>query len=208
MQNTSSATAAVTSTQSMRVPRNKFPSQLHLASKSYSRHHYTIFLCPGNPGVLAYYVPFLERVRALLDESVLTKRIGVKFDIYGRSMSGFDIDRTSRQTPYSLQEQIETTESAVIELTRTERLKQQKTKVILVGHSVGTYICLEMLRRGRLKQEGVDVKAGVMLCPTVMDLAGSPSGVKVRVREPLGFALACHTDHQYSCSREYRSSRR
>lgn len=78
----------------------------------------------------------------------------------------------------------------------------QKRKVILIGHSVGAYIAMEILRRHR---EGIpdiatlssagpgtglansessslfDIIGGVMLFPTVKDIAHSPSGRKLTV---------------------------
>lgn len=78
-----------------------------------------------------------------------------------------------------------------------------KRKVILIGHSVGAYIAMEVLRRHR---EGIpevetlssvpehgknladssssssfDIIGGVMLFPTVKDIAHSPSGQKLTV---------------------------
>lgn len=78
-----------------------------------------------------------------------------------------------------------------------------KRKVILIGHSVGAYIAMEILRRHR---EGIpdienlssdfgtatgsadssssnsfDIIGGVMLFPTVKDIAHSPSGQKLTV---------------------------
>ncbi|RDW74310.1 bifunctional triacylglycerol lipase/ester hydrolase [Aspergillus mulundensis] len=68
----------------------------------------------------------------------------------------------------------------------------EKPKVILIGHSVGTYIAMEILRRHRERQnsgtasnaEGdadadFDIVGGIMLFPTVLDIAKSPSGQKL-----------------------------
>ncbi|KAJ5272551.1 hypothetical protein N7478_007676 [Penicillium angulare] len=72
----------------------------------------------------------------------------------------------------------------------------KRPKVILIGHSVGAYIAMEILRRHR---EGIpmpgssrpepdldfdlsatfDIIGGVMLFPTVKDIAHSPSGQKL-----------------------------
>ncbi|KAJ5637178.1 hypothetical protein N7490_007057 [Penicillium lividum] len=76
-------------------------------------------------------------------------------------------------------------------------ISNPKQKVILIGHSVGAYIAMEVLRRHR---EGIpdiescvseaffsstssgssfDIIGGVMLFPTVKDIAHSPSGQKL-----------------------------
>jgi pimeloyl-ACP methyl ester carboxylesterase len=49
--------------------------------------------------------------------------------------------------------------------------------IILIGHSVGTYMLLELLQRLRKSGSSLKVKGGVLLMPTVMGLAESPSGV-------------------------------
>lgn len=78
----------------------------------------------------------------------------------------------------------------------------QRPRVILMGHSVGTYIAMEVLRRHRENQttttaaaagdSGFDIVGGIMLFPTVMDIANSPAGQKLTVctsscRYPRGF---------------------
>lgn len=60
----------------------------------------------------------------------------------------------------------------------------QRPRVILMGHSVGTYIAMEVLRRHRENQAtaaGFDIVGGIMLFPTVMDIASSPAGQKLTV---------------------------
>ncbi|KAL4900186.1 hypothetical protein BDW74DRAFT_102804 [Aspergillus multicolor] len=64
-----------------------------------------------------------------------------------------------------------------------------KPKVILVGHSVGTYMAMEILRRhrerrasgssGNDEEADFDIVGGIMLFPTVLDIAKSPSGQKL-----------------------------
>ncbi|KAJ5536164.1 hypothetical protein N7513_009350 [Penicillium frequentans] len=76
-----------------------------------------------------------------------------------------------------------------------------KRKVILIGHSVGAYIAMEVLRRHRegipdietlssepgpgkdladsVSSSSFDIIGGVMLFPTVKDIAHSPSGQKL-----------------------------
>lgn len=70
-----------------------------------------------------------------------------------------------------------------------------KPRVILIGHSVGSYIAMEVLRRHREQRKAsaalsdgnddfdieFDIIGGIMLFPTVIDIAKSPSGVKLTV---------------------------
>lgn len=166
----------------MTLSAERFPSKIHYATDKASKGHYTIFLCPGNPGLLAYYLPFLNDLIDSLQDSATVERLNVTFDIHGRSMSGFEVDAATRKRPYSLVEQIENTEAHLIELINSKELQRQNTRIILIGHSVGAYIVLEMLRRRRIKDQRVDVKAGILLFPTIVDIAKSPSGLKVKVR--------------------------
>lgn len=68
----------------------------------------------------------------------------------------------------------------------------QRPRVILMGHSVGTYIAMEVLRRHRENQttttaaaaagdSSFDIVGGIMLFPTVIDIASSPAGQKLTV---------------------------
>jgi hypothetical protein len=77
-----------------------------------------------------------------------------------------------------------------------ERRSEPKAQVILIGHSVGSYIAMEVLRRSRERRENrsrggdadddgdemeMEIIGGVMLFPTVVDIAKSPSGRKLTV---------------------------
>lgn len=78
-----------------------------------------------------------------------------------------------------------------------DRESTRRRKVILAGHSVGAYIAMEVLRRHRetasngssqspeesskTSSAGFDIVGGVMLFPTVIDIALSPSGQKLTV---------------------------
>lgn len=54
-----------------------------------------------------------------------------------------------------------------------------RQKVILIGHSVGAYMAMEILNRHR--DQSFDIIGGIMLFPTLMDIAASPSGQKLSV---------------------------
>lgn len=55
-------------------------------------------------------------------------------------------------------------------------------KVIIVAHSVGAYIALEVIRRLRDEENAnVEVVGGVLLFPTIVDIARSPSGIVLTV---------------------------
>src|SRR5205814_5595606 len=65
-------------------------------------------------------------------------------------------------------------------------------KVILVGHSVGAYVMLEVIRRWKLSTQGfspetstiLEIIGGILLFPTVTNIAKSPSGKWISVSSP------------------------
>lgn len=99
---------------------------------------------------------------------------------------------------YDLEEQICFVQGNLYQLMRTitdssGSTPGKKQKVILTGHSVGTYMAMEILRRHREATAepntdsvntvpDFDIIGGVMLFPTVMDISASPSGQKLTVR--------------------------
>ncbi|KAJ6110701.1 hypothetical protein N7486_002936 [Penicillium sp. IBT 16267x] len=153
------------------------------------------------------------------------------FQIYGCSLGGFEISsdvkhgsvknrgHSAKNHLYDLEDQIRFVHRKLVDLMhRNNKIfaddasgepksgsgssnPAPKRKVILIGHSVGAYIAMEILRRHRegipdietLSSEtgsGVDladssslnsfdVIGGVMLFPTVKDIAHSPSGQKL-----------------------------
>jgi hypothetical protein len=155
---------------------------------------YLIYHITGNPGLIEYYRTFLTHLYGSL-----TTRLSISllessasrpdFQIYGRSLNGFEVDGASSSSissehvnavkapPYSLEEQIVQSQRVLEEV--VEKLTNEGAKdvrVILMGHSVGSYILLEIIRRVRAKPEGVRIVGGICLFPTVMDIAKSESG--------------------------------
>jgi hypothetical protein len=67
---------------------------------------------------------------------------------------------------------------------RTGRGKNRGIRIIIAGHSVGAFIAMEVLRilgerrKRRIvkRDERVEIFGGIMLFPTIMEIAKSPSG--------------------------------
>ncbi|KFK38527.1 hypothetical protein AALP_AA3G125800 [Arabis alpina] len=93
---------------------------------------YVLFI-PGNPGVVPYYKEFLESLHEFLDGNASIIAIG-------------QISHTSKDWEsgrlFSFQEQID----HKIDFVRQE-LESVKVPIVLVAHSIGSYISLEMLRK-------------------------------------------------------------
>ncbi|KAL1953821.1 hypothetical protein VTO42DRAFT_2116 [Malbranchea cinnamomea] len=93
---------------------------------------------------------------------------------------------------YGLEQQIEFVERQLekcVRRWRTSSTASKRTKVILVGHSVGAYVAMEILRRRRETEKGamaedgdyapMEIIGGVMLFPTIVDIAKSSAGKRL-----------------------------
>ncbi|KAF3395747.1 Uncharacterized protein F1880_006710 [Penicillium rolfsii] len=167
----------------------------------------TVFFISGNPGLIGYYHPFLSllgKYLAKTGDPSQTRQSSIQ--IYGCSLGGFEVDcensssskKAESSTLYDLEDQIvfvhdklnalmSANSSSVKEVSRSSA----KRKVILMGHSVGAYIAMEVLRRHREANPvtepessssytvDFDIIGGIMLFPTVKDITHSPSGQKL-----------------------------
>ncbi|KAK2766159.1 hypothetical protein FQN54_007675 [Arachnomyces sp. PD_36] len=156
----------------------------------------TIFFIPGNPGLISYYDSFLPLLsRYLQSVDVGTSGAGnsvlnnTGFRICGSSLGGFEVEdgksRSQGKALYSLKEQIEYVENSLWNVVKgiASSYTNTKPKVILMGHSVGAYITMEIIRRHREREtkaglDQLDIIGAVLLFPTVVDIAKSPSGSK------------------------------
>ncbi|KAH9884265.1 hypothetical protein F4778DRAFT_763613 [Xylariomycetidae sp. FL2044] len=145
-----------------------------------------IYFIPGNPGLIDYYAPFLSTLSDLLNASSGPE--SPRFHIFGQNLSGFsDLDHepfTPDRKPFSLEHQIQNTlvnlEGVCAESRRREG--HPYDAVVLIGHSVGSYIALELFQRLLRKPDlAPDVKlgSGILLFPTIDHIARSPSGRKL-----------------------------
>ena len=154
---------------------------------------YLIFFITGNPGLIGYYEDFLSSLSALLTSGPAS------FRIVGHSLAGFELAGSPLASsqhglrhgpPYTLDEQITYIEACLDEAIETSAETQyggdhqrRPCKVIFVGHSVGSYMLLEILRRRqRAAQEAAPIIGGILLFPTVTHIAKSPSGTIFTVR--------------------------
>ncbi|KAK2630253.1 hypothetical protein QTJ16_001073 [Diplocarpon rosae] len=150
---------------------------IHPKSTSSSVSHHLIYYITGNPGLIGYYNTFLQSLHPLLGASDPQ----VIYHIHGQSLAGFvDLLSSTRTTPYSLEEQIVFSLSTL----QSQRIPsgpqegQHYQSVILIGHSVGSYILLELIKRLG-KSSPVKIKAGILLFPTITHIAKSPSGARL-----------------------------
>ena len=172
-------------------PQNldSFHQKTSLASNLEETQDYLIFFISGNPGLLSFYDPFLSRLTDLLEPAGPT---AARFHVYGHSFKGFEVspDAAQTQKPYDLQQQIEYQEHLLMQFVKRNQPNIKKPlKVILVGHSVGSYILLELIQK-HLKavqkyEVDFDLIGGILLFPTIADIAQSPLGRIARIVLPL-----------------------
>lgn len=150
-----------------------------------------VYLISGNPGLIGYYRDFFGHLATALASSPGN----IRYDLSGRSLAGFELDTENHQLaeppPYTLQEQVSNVHSRIdAAATDLRRDIEQQTgsrspgrlPVILIGHSVGAHILLEIVARRQRAQRaggvdsGYEIIGGINLFPTVVDIAKSPSG--------------------------------
>ena len=157
---------------------------------------YLLYFIPGNPGLISYYQPFLSRLHAsLVDESDTE---AARFHICGHSFKGFEFDSNGPhggppQNPLGLQDQIDQQESLLYKHVEHHRERTgNNPKVILMGHSVGAFILLELIQQHKNKidfdgEPDFDLIGGILLFPTITDIAGSPLGKVASVSQQYPF---------------------
>lgn len=150
-----------------------------------------VYFVSGNPGLIDYYEPFLSTLHTLLESSPRqNSNSAVSIHIRGRNLAGFDSDDhdepfSEANPPHGLEYQIRHILSD-LSLAKVEvkgpRNGTAFDDVIVIGHSVGSYIALEVFNRhlhSHLGSGKVNLSAAILLFPTVTHIAKSPSGRKL-----------------------------
>ncbi|KAK3359464.1 hypothetical protein B0T25DRAFT_533040 [Lasiosphaeria hispida] len=188
-----------------KVPSLEFPS----ADNEAKPQKCLVFFIPGNPGLVGYYEAFLGTLRELLDGAERRTASRFSFHIYAQNLLGFDAgdhdpfgNPPHSRPPFTLEEQVchfydRLLERSTIPLSGGGT-RPAYDKVIIMGHSVGAYISIEVFHRHHLELKAamerqdltnntqtpaasVSLKAGIMLFPAVSHLAKSTSGQKLEM---------------------------
>ncbi|PNS15472.1 UBP9-binding protein bun107 [Sphaceloma murrayae] len=171
---------------------NEYESQvLHDETATSASRHLLVYFLTGNPGVTHFYKPFLE---TLLDLHSRDPQ-GVPhtaLHIYSTSLAGFETDRTTNpkfvakhgQGPYSVEQEVDFIDTAIDDAhsdlsQHLGEVAGKDLRVVLIGHSLGTYMALEVLARRKRAQSPIKIISAILLCPTIMNLAGSPNGTSL-----------------------------
>lgn len=149
--------------------------------------HVLIYFISGNPGLIEYYNPFLSTLHTLLESSSTTRprTRPVSIHIHGSNLAGFDDNDheepfSPTNPPHNLAYQIKYLLSDLASVKVQAEGPRNGTDfddVIVMGHSVGSFLTLEVFNRHLHGQiESVNLRAGILLFPTVTHIAKSPSG--------------------------------
>ncbi|KAJ8333050.1 hypothetical protein SKAU_G00419460, partial [Synaphobranchus kaupii] len=148
---------------------------LHPASRLHGTPRVLFLLIPGNPGVVGFYKTFMQTVH---------DAFGRRYPPCGRS--------AMPDTACPPESMCLTAESPLMRIEDVFGLNGQvehklaflrehvprDTKLVLIGHSIGCYIILEMMKR----DPELQVVKSVLLFPTIERMAATPQG---RVMTPV-----------------------
>ena len=147
-----------------------------------SQPNFLIWFLPGNPCTISYYEPFLSRLSELLNSDDWHEN-GQHNIVGGCTLPGFRSSEPAMgqgSLPAGLEDQIQNAEESIARaVARSTPIREAGPKVILIAHSVGAYMTLEILRRRAqyLNQlASLDVIGAVLLFPTVTEIAQSMHG--------------------------------
>ena len=132
------------------------------ASVSSPEQSTTVLIVPGSPGIGHLYIPFANKLYEMCQ-----RRVNISVVSHaGHSPGHFREDRTSGRTWYNLEDQIHH------KLAYLNVQLPSSSPLILIGHSIGCYMILQMLKRIDPER----VRKAFLLFPTIERMDESPSG--------------------------------
>ncbi|KAF9432878.1 hypothetical protein BGZ76_010187 [Entomortierella beljakovae] len=160
---------AIWNVQGENIPTLWWPAKgqiSHSKGPDEQSHHTVLFMIPGNPGLIDYYIPFLQTVHDTCDG---------KIDIFGAShlghSSGSHVVDPSKL--YSLQEQVE---SKIAIVDKLRDMYPVGTRFILAGHSMGSWLALQILKA----RPNHGIERIFELFPTIHRIADTPNGRRLK----------------------------
>jgi pimeloyl-ACP methyl ester carboxylesterase len=154
---------------------------------------YIVYFVPGNPCIMTYYGPFLSKLFSTLNTALASRKLSVH--VGGYTLPGFRLKPAGGplediRPPVSLQDQVKNTED-LVNMALEEHVKlmgggdgTRRPKVILVSHSMGTYITHEILKRHASGEHGlsnVDIVGAVLICAPLFEMTQTKNGAVVDV---------------------------
>uniref|UniRef100_A0A8C5MNZ1 Lipid droplet-associated hydrolase n=1 Tax=Leptobrachium leishanense TaxID=445787 RepID=A0A8C5MNZ1_9ANUR len=125
-------------------------------------------IIPGNPGIVGYYRTFMASIYSGFNQ---------KYPVWAVSHAGHcsppkGMDMASDSANETIEDVFGLNGQIEHKLCFVKKNVPADTKLVLIGHSIGCYIILEMMKRA------VDVKIlqSILLFPTIERMAQSPQG--------------------------------
>ncbi|XP_013869173.1 lipid droplet-associated hydrolase isoform X2 [Austrofundulus limnaeus] len=135
-------------------------------SRLLSEHKVLFLIIPGNPGVVGFYETFMQMLHSLSGHPVwAVSHAGHCAPPDSMDMVE-DASAAERDDVFGLNGQIEQ------KLDFVRKHVPRETGLVLVGHSIGCYIILEMMKR----DPELKVLKAVLLFPTIERMAQTPQG--------------------------------
>ncbi|TKA57669.1 hypothetical protein B0A53_00818 [Rhodotorula sp. CCFEE 5036] len=133
-----------------------------------------ILMAPGNPGLVSYYRDFLPSIRDALPADLKGQTVIHAIGHLGHTPNATSAERRGFKpnAQPTLEDQVADKVAYLDELAETYRFGEEGApKLILLGHSIGAWIGLQML-----KERPALVSAVHALFPTISHMAQTPNG--------------------------------
>ncbi|GBE77816.1 hypothetical protein SCP_0106980 [Sparassis crispa] len=159
---------------------DRFKASVHaLWWPSRVEHPRTVLVfIPGNPGLVDFYTPFLTAIHDASEG---------KIPILAHAHIGHTPGFTILHDPpkFGLTAQVV---SAIEAVDAVERTFGETTQVVVAGHSIGSWIALQVL-----KARPDTVSSVLLLFPTIAHIANTPNGrvLSPLFRPPLPYIISC-----------------
>ncbi|KAF9479711.1 hypothetical protein BDN70DRAFT_878464 [Pholiota conissans] len=123
-----------------------------------------LFFIPGNPGLVDFYIPFLSAIHA--------QELSPNLAIVAKAHVGHYPGVTETAPMHRPEESLTIQIQASLELLGTViNFYKRKPRIIVIGHSVGSWISLQLL-----KAVPHEISATFLLFPTISNIADTPNG--------------------------------
>ncbi|KAI8347209.1 hypothetical protein EDC96DRAFT_521223 [Choanephora cucurbitarum] len=142
-----------------------YPTETLLWPASATKNKTILMFIPGNPGLVDYYTSFLEGIYTSVASSSL--------EIIAVSHKGHVVNyNKNEKRKYSLSDQIQHKVDCLDQLAKENG---PETNFILMGHSIGAYISVAVLR----ERPNHGISRIIALFPTLREIAATPNGVQL-----------------------------
>ncbi|KAF9270031.1 hypothetical protein L218DRAFT_952225 [Marasmius fiardii PR-910] len=127
-----------------------------------------ILFIPGNPGLVDFYIPFLSALHGIREDLAILAHAHINHT------PGLKSPRAEHTLAVQIQ--------AAIEVLDALRQTYPSLPLIVISHSAGAYITLQVL-----KARETDVRLALLICPTISNIALTPNGRRLSwlLRPPL-----------------------